>query len=177
LFTTKIHALTQLLGEDFIPPDVAIINRYGVPPKAYVDAALHVAQSFGARGLAFVGDLDPLDLTAFAVLRENAGREAHRIRYLGVGDDWLDLCARSLLRRVDRSLSTSYPYTLKMTAFELAHLQRLLRHVPDLAAVVGPRSWELLASGMKVELEGASNPRLFSNGFSQTLQRFLFRRK
>ena len=40
--------------------------------------------------------------------------------------------------------------------------------------MVGPHCWALLQSGLKLELEGASNPAAYSNAFRNDLIRHLF---
>jgi hypothetical protein len=49
----------------------------------------------------------------------------------------------------------------------------ILSLAPWLLKDIGPRSASLLQSGMKLELEGASNPDLYSKGFPRVLFKHL----
>ena len=106
----------------------------------------------------FVGDLDPLDLTVFAILRSgdvSLGGRAGRglpVEYLGVDDRLLALSEAHLLQG----------YTVERLAFEMWELERehfrLVRELlPDLEALVGPRCLGLLESGKMLDLAALAN--------------------
>ena len=64
-----------------------------------------------------------------------------------------------------------------MPAIEREHLELVVGLLPDLEALVGSRCLELLTSGYKLELEGASNPALYQRGFAAELCRRVMGRR
>jgi hypothetical protein len=88
------------------------------------------------------------------VLREANGP---RLVYGGIDDVWLAAMERTL-KRGRRLDSISIP----LMKHERTLLKRLDRAL-DLERIVGPRSAALLRSGFKIELEGATNPHLYSD--------------
>ncbi|HEY7922878.1 MAG TPA: hypothetical protein VII62_06830 [Vicinamibacteria bacterium] len=106
----------------------------------------------------FVGDMDSFGLVqlveARRVLREANGP---RLVYGGIDDVWLAAMERTL-KRGRRLDSISIP----LMKHERTLLKRLDRAL-DLERIVGPRSAALLRSGFKIELEGATNPHLYSD--------------
>jgi len=113
---------------------------YPTPNLRICEAIERLGRALGAQPF-WLGDLDPIGLMAFAILRE------HSVRYAGIDDRWL--------RRVERASSSRKERTLiSMGEEERWHFEQLARLVKDLRAIIGPRSYDLLASGTKVEVEG-----------------------
>jgi hypothetical protein len=153
-----------------IPPDVAVLSRYGPlsePQKRLIE---HVIERLAAP-LFFVGDLDPTDLTTYATLisGNREGSKLSKAKYLGIGDEWVKLCEAD---SPSRPLSVC---CLPLDASERSALDRLTGLAIDWRKVAGKRSLKLLASGMKLELEGASDPASYTPEFRQKLLALLFR--
>ncbi len=167
LYTTKVEWLTAITdGLARVPDDVALLWRYGPLGAAHRALLDGILQTLDAP-LCFIGDLDPLDLVTYATLREHNAPPA---RHLGISDAWLDLCERGFARAGMTLKSVCIPMDPSETAAveTLAGLSR--RGVISL----GPRALSILQSGLKLELEGASNPRLYSTAFLGELTAFLF---
>jgi hypothetical protein len=167
IYTTKGEWLSRL-QHGRLPPDVTLLWRYG--PLAPVHRRL--VQSIVEQQntpLAFVGDLDPLDLAVFATLV--AEPEVPEGSFLGVSDAWLLRCESDLAHRQGRRLQQ---VCISMTTNERDGFERLLRLPVDWTRWIGPRAVALLHSGLKLELEGATNPDLYSAAFNETLRHEIF---
>lgn len=145
---------------------ISVFTRYGLVPRVYADVVRAEMRRTRAKELGVVGDLDPLDLTVFLLLRcGGLGRRQERIslrvQWLGVRDEWLAACDRQ--RRRARKGAWG---TMEMTPFEVEHWRRLEELPVRWENVVGARSVELLRSGRKMELEGASNPAIYGERFA-----------
>lgn len=122
-----------------------------------------------------MGDLDPLDLAAFACLQRGGAPPRSRaapavpITYAGIDDTWLATIERRLRGRGLRVVC------IEQDAQERKFLAKLVRTGLDLTSLVGPRCAALLQEGMKLEIEGASNPRLYGFDFMPVLLRRLVR--
>jgi hypothetical protein len=136
--------------------------------------ASHVAFEAKRRGVGvtFVGDLDPLDMTAYLSLAIRLRDEGVEVRYAGVNDQWLDACTRFLLD-ASRSLQQA-AVTIQMSTFEREHLRLIERLAVDWKQIIGPNALELLRFGLKLELEGATNPQFYRPGFSVAIENLLF---
>ena len=117
---------------------------------------------------AFVGDLDPLAIVQYVETRR-ALRSPKGPSFLhgGINDAWLEAIRRSLkpqvrFERIQIGLSQSEK-TL------LAQIDRAL----DLEGLVGRQSAEILRSGYKIELEGATNPHIYPPGHIRWVVRYL----
>jgi hypothetical protein len=156
--------------EQQIPPDIAIFQRYGPLTKPHKHL-LELAIDQLAAPVHFVGDLDPTDLTTYATLVSGNQSESSlsKATYLGIDDEWIKLCEGDAR---GRPLSVC---CIPLDAAERSALDRLAKLAVDWRKVVGKRSMKLLASGMKLELEGASNPALYTLEFRRKLLDLLFR--
>jgi hypothetical protein len=56
-----------------------------------------------------------------------------------------------------------------MSDLEKAHFDLLFNAVPGLPGLIGERSFELLRTGRKLELEGATNAAIFEKGLLDEL--------
>lgn len=167
LYTTKVEWLAAITdGLTGVPDDVALVWRYGpltAPHRALLHGMLRVLDA----PMSFVGDLDPLDLATYATLAQ--GTES-AVDYLGISDAWLDRCERGFAR----ANTTLKSVCIAMDQAErnaVESLTKLSGRWPD---ALSPRALSLLQSGLKLELEGASNPRLYSTAFQDELTALLF---
>jgi hypothetical protein len=166
LFVTKRCIPLRWMDEDPDLGDWAILCRPGLPTASYrQEISAHCSKT---RPAIFLGDLDPLDIHVYLTLRE----EAPVLRYGGLNDACLDLCERNLKQG---RLLLGAPL-LPMGPMEQRHFS-ILDSMVDLAALIGPRSRDLLQSGRKLELEGATNMSYFKRGHLEALRRLLERTK
>jgi hypothetical protein len=169
LLFTKPFLCKQWLEQGVFPEDLFILVRYGLPSAAYWKEIKDVTRRTRLP-LCFVGDLDPLDLTAFVALRSGdpelrrPDRRALEISYCGVDDSWLTLCERNLLPRWHGARPL-----IRMSPLEQEHRDVIFGLAPWLLECVGPRSGALLRDGLKLELEGASNPAFYGKDFPRKL--------
>ncbi|HEX6737565.1 MAG TPA: hypothetical protein VF310_04820 [Vicinamibacteria bacterium] len=178
LYTTKIQWLRSLaLGtagsldsEARFPEDVAIVWRSGPLGGAHRALVRAVASTLAAP-MWFIGDLDPLDLVTFATMAEPGASPLPTASYLGVDSPWLDRCDQDIRSQRARSIQA---VCVPLGDDERHGLERLQQLPIDWAGLVGPSAWALLQSGLKLELEGASNPRLYSSGLRDELLQIVF---
>lgn len=152
-FFTKDLLCRRWLQDEMFPKDWIALCRHSIPSAQYLEEiAAHVARL--RLPLLFVGDLDPLDLTIFMMIRDalRSSRTPDRwgAHYGGVDDRWLALGDR--YRRQGKRLDAAL---LHMESLEREHFQWVEELIPELDELVGPRSLEILQSGRKLELEGA----------------------
>jgi len=116
-------------------------------------------------GVVAVTDLDPLGLAQRLNLR--ADPEPSVVVDGGIDDAWLSLIEADLRsgRRIDDIM-------LRLTRGE-SSLLRDIDSVAALEGVVGPRSAAVLRAGLKIELEGATNPGLYRRRHVARLHRLL----
>jgi hypothetical protein len=165
VYVTKGVFLRRLMWEECLPDDSIILCRYGLPTATF---RREISAYFSkTRSAIFVGDLDPLDLHVYLTLRE----DTPALRYGGLNDSSLDFLERNLKR--NQRLDTP---TLSMGPMERRHFA-ILDSMVDIAALIGPRSRDLLRSGRKLELEGATNVNYFKRGHLETFRSFLERTK
>jgi hypothetical protein len=146
LYVTKL-AIHRWLIALLHPADPLLLYGHGGLPSAA--ACRHVAAT--ARHfkipVAFLGDLDPGDLTVLLALQRGDPRltsgQALPVRYLGIGDPWL--------RRFRREAPSAW---IELSAAEREHLRLLREIAPGLEALLGPKAIRLLDEGRKIELEG-----------------------
>ncbi len=175
-YMTKPILFKRLLPRARFPGGIAAFVRYGLVPSRYSVVVKETAIRLRLDApVAFVGDLDPYDLSVFLSLHQGSPSLKRRTRYsppiayLGINDEWLDRCVR--LSRPEVTRPEQLPVCIRMTDFERRHVDVLLRAAPQLRTVIGEGASALLERGYKLELEGASAPRFFEPGF------FALRRK
>jgi hypothetical protein len=163
LFLTK---LSGLLGVDLdkLTSRVSILTRYGVLSRAYVQC---IARACPRRQIEFIGDLDPLDLTAYLSLAVRLRAFGKRICYSGVDDSWIERCRR-------HALKPGYLPVIPMTNFEKKQFALLKTVGVVWEEIVGVQGLELLNRGVKLELEGATNPAFYSPKFTAELESAVF---
>jgi hypothetical protein len=172
IYTTKIDWLARLTdGLADLPKDVAVVWMYGPLTAQHRAVVRAVAQSLDAP-IHFVGDLDPLDLVTYATLTQPGESRPAAVSYLGISDPWLERCERDLASRPGTSMQA---VCIPMEPDEQNALAKLKQLPPPWSDPLGPRASSILASGLKLELEGASNPDLYSRPFRDELVRVLFR--
>jgi hypothetical protein len=168
VYTTKVDWLLNVLGwSDGAPADIALLWRRAPVGRAHGKAVRAVVEAFGAP-LVFVGDLDPFDLATFSTLARTLRGQPSPIRHAGVGARWIELCERHL--PPGRALDS---LCVAMSAPEREAMEKAEEIGLGWAALAGPRGAALLDSGLKLELEGASNPKLFSPPLAGELARLI----
>jgi hypothetical protein len=169
LYTTKNQWLMSLTdGTHRVPKDVAVVSHYGPVHARHRPLLQGILHALGGP-VHFAGDLDPIDLVAYATLLLPKPI-APTLEYAGISDRWIERCeadlakSRKLLERL----------FIPMDPAEHAGIERMKRLPIDWNRVVGARGMTLLETGLKLELEGASNPALYSAGFRDQSIQFLF---
>ena len=143
------------------------IERYGILTPEALDT-LHFLVNGFQLPLVFVGDLRPIDLTTFALLRTGTTDFSRRgarplpVTYAGINDDWLALSDQYRLRG-QKMLECP------MDRWEREHLALLHEFVPDLPELVGERSWALLQASQQVFLEVTYGEGSFRKGYPERL--------
>jgi len=167
IYSPKCDWLLNLAGHS-IPNDITLLWRYGpLGPRerAFVRG---VTDHFGA-SVYFVGDLDPLDLATYATLvAEPAVSSAV---YLGISTSWLEACRAEHAKLANPAFER---VCIRMDAAEREGWNSLREIEIDWQELVGASAVSLLDSGLKLELEGASNPALYSPAFIAELVHSLF---
>jgi hypothetical protein len=173
-FFTKVWLPRMWLRSERYPERTDAIVHYGMPSRRQCELLRAHARAT-AMPLRFVGDLDPLDLAVFRSLQSGGAPLRARaspavpVVYAGIDDDWLSLCERRLGGRPLASVC------IRQDATEKKLLAQLVRHGVDLDAFVGPRCAALLRSGLKLEIEGASNAAIYGKDMTSELLRRLLR--
>ena len=153
-------------AEKSLPRDVAVFcgpyptERRGLP---ILKALLRLAT-----GAVFVGDMDPYSVVQYVeTARMLSGAKRPSLLYGGVNDAWLDSMERTLSRRtrLERLL-------IPLAKHEISLLKDLER-VVDLEKLIEPRGCSVLRSGYKIELEGATAPRLYDGRHGRWVFRYL----
>jgi hypothetical protein len=165
VYTTKGEWLLKVLGWlDAVPEDIALLWRWAPIGRAHAAPIRAVLGAFDAP-VVFVGDLDPFDLATFSTLsRAWTGP----IRYAGVGDDWIRICEQH--RPSERAFRQ---VCIPMSDREREAVRRADEMGLGWRGAVGPRGRALLDDGVKLELEGASNPAIYSPALSGELARLI----
>lgn len=152
-----------------LPPDWTVLARIGVPdePQMALMADLHKRLRVPWH---YIGDLDPLDLTAFLVMRALSidfvgRRHVLPVTWLGINDPWLALCRRW------QDPKWMIP-TFKMNPLEPEHWRVLREVAPELPDTIGPECTRLLDSGETMDVLGASGGG-YKPGFHERLLKHL----
>lgn len=150
-YCTKATFINYLWKQALFPEDWLAIERPLVPTRHSITATRAIAEAFNLP-LVFLGDLIPMDLTIFALLRRGGedfssrGARPLPVHYAGINDEWLSLSD-------EMRLPKQVKHELQMRRFEREHYEILRPLVPDLAARIGPHSFGLLQSGQLVHME------------------------
>ena len=115
----------------------------------------------------FIGDLDPMGLVQYVELARNLARKKRRLVYGGLDDTWLAAMRRQLVRAQGLDV-----LRIALDRDELRLLARLDRAI-DLDVLVGRDSAAMLRGGHKIEIEAATNPGLYRDGFGRWAFRYL----
>jgi len=171
LYTTKIEWLATLTdGMNDIPGDLALVWRFGPLDAGHSRILASVVDGLDAPVL-FVGDLDPLDLATYATLVRSDAFSRKGVTHLGISDSWVEACERDLETHSARSLDR---FCIRMDEDETEAWERLKTAWPESRTVAGPMACSLLDEGLKLELEGASNPKIYSTSFVRDLVHHLW---
>jgi hypothetical protein len=159
-------------------PLVSWWNPAGLPRDVATLTAAHLTDSTAmavlsavcrtCRAAVFVGDLDPYSIVQHVETRRLLARDSGcaALLYGGIDDAWLARMDQNAIRPSDVGVR------IPLSRDELTLLQLIERSV-DLEEIVGRRASSVLESGFKVELEGATNPNLYSPAHGQWLLRYL----
>jgi hypothetical protein len=141
-------------NQNALAPDVAMAYA----PFPADRQALPILQPLYRRATAtaFVGDLDPFAIVQYVETR----RALHNPKgppflYGGIDDTWLASIDRSLKR------SSLAHIRIALSKSETKLLAQIDNAV-DLEQLLGRRSCEILRGGYKIELEGATNPHIYT---------------
>lgn len=148
-------------------PHHTVVHLSGTPTAEQLRAVRALRDEYGCP-VEFVGDLDPHAVAMFWIVREQARSLGFDVAYRGVDSHWVSLCRAHRTRDLGDCC-------IALSAFE----RRLLAWVEDdagldLAATLGDEALAILRGGMKLELEGASNPDLYDASFPEALREHLF---
>jgi hypothetical protein len=151
--------------DQMIPSDWIVISRSGLPTIEHCAMVNRLREHLP---VVFVGDLDPLDIHLYWSLRRGnvalEGADRKWMLYGGILDAWLELCHAYLRssRRLDEVL-------IRMGSAEKRHFRELSACVPHLNDLLGPRCFQLLAAGWKLELEGATSSAVYRIGLQRRI--------
>lgn len=164
-FFTRAGLCLNWKLEQRFPRSWHVLSRLGMPTESFLRTVrCYVADV--ELPLLFIGALNPIDLTIFAILRYGNPQFAERpetairVKYIGLDDRWLRLC-RALIRPKFATGTIIRP----MRPPEREHFALVREMVPDLETLVGPECFELLTSGHVFRFEAASNPGLYDDSF------------
>lgn len=166
-YFTKPAFMDYLGRQSLFPEHWLAIERYSIPSQEAI-ATLHLLVKGFRLPLVFVGDLKPLDLTVFALLRRGATEFSSAkarplpVVYAGLDDRWLAISDRF------RRRGTEMPES-RFGDLEREHVDLLADLAPDLPALVGYRSWDLLKSGHDVMIEMTYNIGGYGKGYLERL--------
>ena len=167
-FFTKVWLPRMWLRSDLYPERTDAMVHFGMPSRRQCEL-LRAHASATDTVMRFAGDLDPLDLTVFRSLQSGGAPLRARaapavpVAYSGIDDGWLEICQRRL---GSRPLAT---VCIRQDATEKKLLTELVRAGVDIDGLVGPKCAALLRSGIKLEIEGASNAAIYGKDVMQEL--------
>jgi len=170
-YLTKSTFLTTGEAWEALAGNSSLFTRCGVVSRVHADVVRREVKRMRATELAVIGDLDPLDLTVLLSLAcggvgKGLATRSIPVLWRGVRDDWRAECDRARRRTGYRSEPT-----IQMTEFEQRHWERLEGLDVPWEQIIGPHSAALLRSGRKLELEGASKPAIYGDGFPRRVLR------
>jgi len=166
-YFTKPAFMDYLGRQSLFPDHWLAIERYSIPTPEAI-ATLHLLVKGFRMPLVFVGDLKPLDLTVFALLRRGSadfsGAKSRPLPvvYAGLDDRWLAISDR--FRRNGNVMPES-----RIGSLDREHVDLLADLAPDLPALLGDRSWGLLRSGHDVMIEMTYNAGGYQKGYLEHL--------
>lgn len=156
LVSSKPWALRLVEQRGRRPRGLGLLLRSGLATPEFSTLLRRIVTPWKMR-LFFVGDLDPLDLAAFRALQLgdpflcSGGRAILPLRYAGIDSAWLERCLEAGGERCCIALSS----------FERREWAALRTTWRGVGRIIGRSATELLDRGYKLELEGASTPRLY----------------
>jgi hypothetical protein len=156
---------------DLFPAATAVFVLHG---PATAQHCRFMKRIVGEGPVLFFGDLDPMDLTTFGTLRaggtgwDDDPAVKINVQYRGINDyvlclaeeNWAQHAATSP-RPPGHAVPGLGPLLIRMQPIERRHLKVLCRLMPDLQRLVGPRAFDLMTGGWKLEVEALSFNRIF----------------
>ena len=158
LVLTKDAMARYLLRHDLIPDAVGLFCLHGPATTTHCGLIKHHVDTVHAP-LLFYGDLDPMDLTTFATLRvggdewSDSSSVAVQLEHRGINDDVLRLVESMTGAAAPGHGSYQQRLFIPMVSDERRHFDVLNELVDDVADLVGPRCFDLLCQGFKLEVE------------------------
>lgn len=141
VYSTKPHCVTFAKREHREFDGLGFIGRYGLPRAKDV---AWIRRVLDGRRMAFLGDMDPVDLMTFAWWR--AMLAPGQVAFLGVGDGYLDRLGIEIPEH----------YMIPLAADELRAMPVLELVCPDYRELVGDRCSARLDTGLKIEVEAVA---------------------
>lgn len=123
-----------------------LVTFRSIQPLGGLQPALAAIAALTNRAV-FIGDLDPVDLASFVMLKAAAPR-GMRVAYGGMDDEWL------AKEKASRTTPDATPY-IRMSRTERRLWRALIDVHPTLERTIGSNSRQLLDRGLKLEIEGA----------------------
>lgn len=167
---TRIHGIVGLPIER-LQRRAHLLSKSG--PLGDADARIISMLAADAGGQAdFIGDLDPYDLACFIHARDLLRAHAVELDHFGIGCNWIDLCCQTSAGRDHAPGCCDLP-TIQMNATELKLLKKIEKLESSVLDHLGACARQILESGQKSELEGASNPALYGDRFAERLYKLI----
>ena len=141
VYSTKPHCATAAKSEHREFDGLGFIGRYGLP---WAKDVAWIRRLLEGRRMAFLGDMDPVDLMIFAWWR--ASLAPGQVGYLGAGDQYLDRLGIEIPEN----------YMIPLAPCERRSLPTLEAVCADYRELVGPGCFALLEAGLKIELEAVA---------------------
>lgn len=138
IFTTKPRIVSAAIEQSVTSSAFGMVGRYGLPSETDVD---WLSKMIGQLGVAFLGDMDPVDLMVFVWLRERL--LSHRMTFLGISDAFLNTLA----------ISSVTSLSMRSSSSEQSALAVLGDTFPDMRETIGTGCAAVLDQGNKIELE------------------------
>jgi hypothetical protein len=175
---SRWHVLRRMLGFNFPLKHATVVNLFGTPSPEQMKPIVHLARLYNCP-MYFIGDLDPTDLATYYFVKQGGyspTSDPVAIEYVGISDRWLALCQRYF----DPVGSGGGPSSFERVSSSASSLElELMTWIEEafdgeVSSMVGSNSHDILKRGFRLELEGASNPVFYSEGFAEALSKLLF---
>lgn len=137
IYSTKPHVVMHYLPSILGTSGCGLVGRYGFPD---VDECTWLLKLTGRGFMLYIGDLDPIDLLVFRLLRHFL---KGRIRYVGIGDTAIGVINETSLKRCKQRCSNNESETF----------HEFIDVLLPLTSEVGQRSFGIINDGNKIELE------------------------
>ena len=154
IFTTKPATLSALFEACNVTDQLGIVGRYGLPDAGDVRWIRSLARG---HSLAFLGDMDPVDLMIFVWLREKL--RPIPIAHLGINDEFLKVLRIDSIKARLQAMAPSEEKSVPV-------LGKIFLDVRD---AVGQKCARVLERRQKLELESILVAKLNAEQFLQAV--------